>query len=237
MAEEKKYTCQLRRGVKDDALGRNDWEVYEAQIGHVKPLEGELVLEYDNGIPRLKLGDGINEFSDLPYISADSFVLPNPVFVTLYADKWVKATDDRWYQIVSVQNARVTANSKVDLQPGAEQLSIFHEKDLAFVAENSGGIISVFCVGQVPTSDYTVQATVIEVAVAADKIIGDTTATPNPRSNWTQDDPTKANYIENKPDVDGLVLRIEALEALVEELQTKIAELALSDSQDTEEEA
>lgn len=236
MAEEKKYTCQLRRGVKDDTLGRNDWEVYEAQIGHVKPLEGELVLEYDNGIPRLKLGDGVNEFSALPYMSADSFVLPSPVFVTLYADKWVQATDDRYYQTVSVQNARVTANSKVDLQPGSEQLSIFHEKDLAFVAENSGGTISVFCVGQVPTNDYVVQATVTEVAVAADKIIGDTTATPNPRPDWNQDDPTKANYIENKPDTDNFILRIEELETQVEELWAKITELTMSGSQNTREE-
>ena len=31
------------------------------------------------------------------------------------------------------------------------------------------------------------------------KIIGNTTATPNPRSNWSQNDPTKADYIKNKP--------------------------------------
>lgn len=230
MAEEKKYILQLRRGVKDDSIGRNDWEVYEAQTGHVKPLGGELVLEYDNGIPRLKLGDGINEFSGLPYISADSFVLPNPVSVTLYADKWVKATDDRYCQTVSVQNARVTANSKVDLQPEAAQLSTFHEKDLAFVAENVGGVISVFCVGQVPANDYTVQATVTETAVAAPKIIGDTTATPNPCPDWNQDDPTKVDYIKNKPDWEALMSRIQELEAQVDELQTKITELTASGS-------
>lgn len=236
MAEEKKYVCQLRRGWKDDESGLNSWETYEAQIGHVKPLEGELVLEYDNGVPRLKLGDGVNEFSALPYISADSFVLPNPVSVTLYANKWVKATDDRYYQIVSVENARITANSKVDLQPASEQLSIFHEKDLAFVAENSGGTISVFCVGQVPTNNYTVQATVTEVAVEADKIIGDTTATPNPRPDWNQDDSTKASYIKNKPDIDALISRVSALETQVSELSAKITELTAGGSQDTEEE-
>lgn len=228
MAEEKKYIFQLRRGWKDDTSGVNDWEAYEAQLGHVKPLEGELVLEYDNGIPRLKLGDGVNEFSALPYMSADSFVLPNPVSVTLYADKWVKATgdnDNRYYQTVSVQNARITANSKVDLQPASEQLSIFYEKDLAFVAENSGGTISVFCVGQKPTDNYTVQATVTEVAVKTDKIIGDTTATPNPRPDWDQNDSTKANYIENKPDVNTLISRVNDLEAQVNDLSAKITEL------------
>ena len=33
------------------------------------------------------------------------------------------------------------------------------------------------------------------------KIIGNTTATPNPQPNWTQTDSTKADYIKNKPEV------------------------------------
>ncbi len=32
------------------------------------------------------------------------------------------------------------------------------------------------------------------------KIIGSTTATPNPRPDWAQTDETKADYIKNKPD-------------------------------------
>ena len=31
------------------------------------------------------------------------------------------------------------------------------------------------------------------------KVIGNTTATPNPRPDWAQEDPTKADYIKNKP--------------------------------------
>jgi hypothetical protein len=81
----------------------------------------------------------------------------------LYADKWEKATDDRYYQIVTVNNAVIKPNSKVDLQPSSEQLVIFHEKDLAFVAENENGVVSVFCVGQVPQNDYTIQTIVTEV--------------------------------------------------------------------------
>ena len=165
-----KYVFQLRRGWKWDSdpqtgLPRNDWEEYEAKVGHVKPLEGELVLEYDNGIPRLKIGDGVNEFSALPYMSIDSFVLPKPITVTLYADKWEQATDDRYYQVVTVDNATVTPTSKIDLQPDSQQLCIFHEKDLAFVTENEEGVVSVFCVGQVPQNDYKIQATVTEVVL------------------------------------------------------------------------
>ena len=163
-----KYIFQLRRGWKWDSdpttkEPRDDWAAYEAQENHMKPLEGELVLEYDNGVPRLKIGDGVREFSELPYMSVDSFILPTPVSVTLHADAWEQADDDRYYQIVTVTNANITPNSKVDLQPSSEQLSIFHEKDLAFVTENEDGVVSVFCVGQVPTNDYTIQATVTEV--------------------------------------------------------------------------
>ena len=164
-----KYICCPRRGwkVTNDSgdIIRDDWAEYEQDPNHIKPQEGELVIEFDNGVPRIKFGDGINEFSDLPYMSVDSFILPKPISVTLYADRWVKATDDRYYQVVSVDNAVITPNSKVDLQPSSEQLSVFHEKDLAFVTENEDGNVSVFCVGQVPTNNYTIQATVTEVII------------------------------------------------------------------------
>jgi hypothetical protein len=158
-----KYVFRLRRGRKDDLTGRDDWAEYEKQPVHIKPLEGELVLEYDNGIPRLKIGDGEKEFSALPYISIDSFLLPKTASVHLDPAQWKQASDDRYYQVVHVQNAIITPNSKIDLTPNAEQLDIFHEKDLAFVAENEDGVVSVFCVGQVPANPYTIDATVTEV--------------------------------------------------------------------------
>ena len=156
-----RYIQQLRRGLKDDT--RNDWATYEAKDDHVKPLEGELVLEYDYGVPRIKIGDGVREFSELPYMSIDSFVLPTPLSVTLYADKWQQDADNRYYQVVTVENGKITPNSKVDLQPSAEQITIFYKKDLAFVPENDDGVITVYCIGQTPTNDYTIQATVTEV--------------------------------------------------------------------------
>ena len=92
-------------------------------------------------------------------------VAPSPASVTLYADRWELIEGTRWGQDVVVANATITPYSKVDLQLSAEQIAIFYEKDLAFVAENSGGIVTVYCVGQVPTNDYVIQATVSEVIV------------------------------------------------------------------------
>lgn len=157
-----KYTFQLRRGWKDDSTGKNDWAEYEKREDHVLPLEGELVLEYDNGIPRLKIGDGQHEFSELPYMSVDSFILPTPAKVHLGTD-WVQDADNRYYQVVTVQNVVITPNSKVDLQVSPEDLTVFHEKDLAFVAENEDGVVRVYCIGQVPQNEYDLQCTVTEV--------------------------------------------------------------------------
>lgn len=57
------------------------------------------------------------------------------------------------------------------------------------------------------------------------KIIGNTTATPNPRPDWAQTDEAKADYIKNKPDIDALIQRIEALEAQLAALSEMISGL------------
>lgn len=197
-----KYISRLRQGHKvvdeNGNVIRDDWAAYEAQDGHVMPMKSELVVEYDNGTPRLKIGDGIREFSELPYMSIDSFILPKQEFIHL-STEWRVTTDNRYFQEVSVDNATITEKSKVDLQPTSEQLSVFHQKDLAFVAENEGGIIRVYCVGQVPKNQYDIPVTVTNVVTNDTKIIGNTTATPNPRPDWNQTDETKADYIKNKP--------------------------------------
>lgn len=79
--------------------------------------------------------------------------------VTLRASKW-SGSASPYSQVVSIPNA--TTHSKIDLQPSTEQLTIFHQKDLAFVAENEDGVVTVYCVGQKPTNDYTIQITITE---------------------------------------------------------------------------
>lgn len=170
-----KYIFQLRRGWKYDqdpttGAPRDDWAEYETKHDHIKPLAGELVLEYYNDVPRLKIGDGIRDFSELPYMSVDSFILPTSASITLLPEEWQPVLDEhrqpienRFYQSVTVNNAIITPQSKVDLQPSPEQLAIFYEKDIAFTAINAGGNVRVCLVGQQPTQAYTMQATVTEV--------------------------------------------------------------------------
>ena len=81
--------------------------------------------------------------------------------VTLLASAWEGDTSP-YSQVVTIEG--VTANSKVDLQPSVEQLTIFHQKDIAFVTENEDGVVTVFAIGDKPANDYTIQATITEVA-------------------------------------------------------------------------
>ena len=164
------YISQMRRGVKDDTSGRNDWVEYEKLPNHLIPLEGELVLEYDNGVPRLKIGNGKDKFSALPYMSVDSFILPTPAYITLVPGAWDPVLDEnnqpianRYYQPVTVRNAVITPNSKIDLQPSPEQLAVFAEKDITFTTINKGGNVRVCVVGQKPIQEYTMQVTITEV--------------------------------------------------------------------------
>ena len=80
--------------------------------------------------------------------------------VTLLATKWV-GNSSPYSQVVTI--AGVTENSQVDLTPSVEQLSIFYDKDLTFVTENEGGVVTVYAIGQKPENNYTIQATITEV--------------------------------------------------------------------------
>ncbi len=71
----------------------------------------------------------------------------------------------RYGQTVNVNNAVITKNSKVDLLITSEQMVVFYEKDLAFVTENDDGVVTVYCVGNIPEHDYKIQAIVTEVVI------------------------------------------------------------------------
>lgn len=83
-------------------------------------------------------------------------------YVTLLASAWTEK-DGLYSQVVTVDG--VTEYSQVDLKPSAEQLTLFHEKDLAFTTENEDGIVTVYAIGDKPTNDYTIQVSVTEVVV------------------------------------------------------------------------
>lgn len=82
--------------------------------------------------------------------------------VTLLASAW-EGEENLYSQVVAIEG--VTENSQVDITPNVEQLVIFYEKDLTFVTENDGGVVTVYAIGQKPANDYTIQVTITEVYV------------------------------------------------------------------------
>ena len=82
------------------------------------------------------------------------------VNISLPASKWV-GSGNLYSQGVSIDG--ITVNSQVNLTPSVEQLSIFYEKDVTFITENDGGVVTVYVIGQKPTNDYTIKASIVEV--------------------------------------------------------------------------
>lgn len=80
--------------------------------------------------------------------------------VTLPSSQW-EGEASPYYQVVNIEGA--TENSKIDLNPTIEQLNVFHEKDIAFVVANRSGVTTVYCIGQKPVNDYTIQVSITEV--------------------------------------------------------------------------
>lgn len=83
-------------------------------------------------------------------------------WITLLASAW-KGADSLYSQVITVDG--VTPYSKVDLLPSVEQLAIFYNKDVTFVTENEGGVVTVYAIGEKPALDYSMQAQITEVAV------------------------------------------------------------------------
>ena len=84
------------------------------------------------------------------------------VEISLPAAGWVGASSP-YSQVVHIDN--ITEYSQINLRPNIEQLSIFYDKDLSFVTENDGGVVTVYAIGDKPLNDYIIQATVTEVLV------------------------------------------------------------------------
>ena len=77
--------------------------------------------------------------------------------ITLPVANW-KGGESPYYQVVDVEG--VSVNSKVEFQPSAE---IFYNKAIAMTAVNEEGVVTVYAIGDKPTDDYILQATITEV--------------------------------------------------------------------------
>ena len=82
--------------------------------------------------------------------------------VTLLAANW-SGEANPWSQVVTIDG--VTPNSKIDLRATALQIVELQDNDIAFIAENDDGVITVYALGSKPETDYVLQAEITEVVV------------------------------------------------------------------------
>lgn len=93
--------------------------------------------------------------------------------IVMKVDSW-HGGEGMWSQIVEVEAA--SPFSKIDLQPGAEQLLILQKLEAAMTVENAAGVITVYITGNKPKTDITIQAAITEVIREnqGEKICGNT---------------------------------------------------------------
>ena len=151
-----KIYLKTRFVYRTDTL--ENWETKNPLLERGEP---SFVIDGKNG-QFMKIGNGMHRWNELPYVEFWKEQANKISTITLLSSKW-EGTGSPYAQVVNVVGA--TENSKIDLNPTVEQLSIFHNKDITFVVENADGVITVYCIGQKPANDYTIQATITEVLV------------------------------------------------------------------------
>lgn len=88
-------------------------------------------------------------------------VLPRMATITLTAANW-GGSSAPYSQTVEI--ATVTTASKIDLQPTVSQIVELQNEDIALMAENTDGIVTIYSFGGKPSADITMQVLLTEVS-------------------------------------------------------------------------
>ena len=86
---------------------------------------------------------------------------PKRTTITLPAASWTGSSNP-WSQVVTIKS--VHSKNKIDLQPTAAQIVDMQNNEIALMAENNNGTVTVYAIGNKPTVDYTIQVLITEVA-------------------------------------------------------------------------
>ena len=88
-------------------------------------------------------------------------VLPRISTISLLASAWT-GSNEPYSQVVNI--ATVTASSKIDLQPSAQQIVDLQNSETSLMIGNDGGVVTCYAIGKKPTVNYTMQVLIQEVA-------------------------------------------------------------------------
>lgn len=88
-------------------------------------------------------------------------VLPRVSTITLPQSSWTGSSSP-YSQVVEINT--VTTATKVELNPTVSQIISLQNDDIALMAENDGGVVTIYSFGGTPSSDMTMQCTLVEVS-------------------------------------------------------------------------
>ena len=94
--------------------------------------------------------------------SSGGAVAPKLTSITMSAANW-SGSSNPWSQVVSCNGVNV--NSKLDLQPTPSQIVELQDAEISLMATNTNGVVTVYAIGNKPTSDYTMDVLITEVTV------------------------------------------------------------------------
>ena len=81
--------------------------------------------------------------------------------ISILASNWT-GTESPYTQTVTISDVTITTASKIDLQPTIEQYNDLYHLGTVLQAVNDNGTVTLYAVGNKPTSDYTMQISIVE---------------------------------------------------------------------------
>ena len=131
-----------------------------ADVSKINSLDGNTSYNIKDATARSLLNGhsvGINVPSDAVFTDTK----PSKLSISLSA-AW--SGDGPYTQTVTVSGYTITANSKVDLQPNADQIAQLIEDGVhALFIANNNGTLTAYAVGAETSTAMTIQCTVMEV--------------------------------------------------------------------------
>lgn len=94
--------------------------------------------------------------------SSDGASAPKLITITMPAASW-EGSSNPYSQVVACSGVNV--NSKLDLQPTPTQIVDLQDAEISLMATNNNGVVTVWAIGNKPTSDYTMDVLITEVVV------------------------------------------------------------------------
>ena len=118
---------------------------------------------YDENLNTL-ISDLLERITDLENLAIPSITIDS---ITLSANNWT-GTQSPYRQVVEIPG--ITEKSQIDMQPTIEQIIELQEYGIALMITNNNSVVTVYAINGKPTSDYTMQITIMDALVRAEGV-------------------------------------------------------------------